>query len=557
MIQLLPSLALALLPLPALPATQGEPAAQGDEVLSVASEVSEVTVFPESAMVRRTANVPAGGGTFVLAGLPWMLDPDSVRVRCVGGDVIGIETLERRSTQVDEERIHTLRSRLKELQRELDGVRDEGKVLASIERHLSNLLEAEAAQHVEEVGAGRADVATWRENLAFLGEQLASNSRAQREVVWAVEELELQIEDVRLQLGSSEAGTFSREVRVEIAGQGARGATIDVEYLVARAGWRPIYDLRTARDARSVELSYRAQVWQLSGEDWTDTQLMLSTARPRVGAQGPEPSPVWLGLYDPEQAVGAFAGRKAPAARAELRELGYTGEASDAAAPPPFAAVQSEGLSVRFRLASRETIQTREQPTTVLVGQATLAVEPEYYAVPALDENVWLRGRTANATEWTMLPGRAAVYFGADFVGHAELGAVQPGEELTLALGPDPALTLERVLTQDLHKEPGLLGSRVTELKGWRVHLENHGAAAAVRGVARVVVQEVLPRSRDERLKIELDQAAPPPSTDERWRQEREEEGVLTWVVDVPEGGTLDISWRMKASHPKSLEIQR
>ena len=51
-----------------------------------------------------------------------------------------------------------------------------------------------------------------------------------------------------------------------------------------------------------------------------------------------------------------------------------------------------------------------------------------------------------------------------------------------------------------------------------------------------MVVQEVLPRSRDERLKIELDQAAPPISTDERWVQDREEEGVLTWVVDVREG---------------------
>ena len=547
MIQSLFSLALALAP------AQGEP-------LPVASAVSEVTVFPRSAMVRRTANVPAGGGTFVLEGLPWRLDPESVRVRCVGGEVISTETRERTVPAVSDDRLESLRSTLKALQRELETAEDEWGVLRSIHDHLTNLLEAEAAVHVEEVGGGRADPETWSENLTYLTEQLAANVRGQREVVWRMEETRERMEDVRLELGSTEgSGAYHRDVLVEIAGQGARGATIDVEYLVPRAGWRPVYDLRTAQDARTVELSYRAQVWQQSGEDWNEAELLLSTARPHVGAQGPEPRPVWLGLVDPRShSVVDRRSREAPALR-ELGELGYVGEEADGdsadAAPPPFAAVQSEGLSVRFRLAGRETIESRDQPTTVLVGQATLRLEPEYYAVPALDENVWLRGRTANATEWTMLPGRAAVYFGADFIGRAEIGAVQPGEELILALGPDPKLTLERVLTEDLHKEPGILGSRVSRTQAWRVHVENHGAAAAANGLARVVIHEVLPRSNDERLKIELLGSEPVTSADERWQQDREEKGVLTWVVDVPEGGFADISWRMRTSHPKSLEI--
>jgi uncharacterized protein (TIGR02231 family) len=528
---------------------------QVEEPLPVASTLAEVTVFPGSALVRRTAAVPAGGGSFRVDGLPWSMDPGSVRVRCVGGHVLGIETRERHARSMPEERVETLRTKLRGLERELGGVHDESAVLEAIASHLNQLLKAEASNHVDDVSEGRATPEAWERNIAFLSEQLATNRRGQREAGWRAEELEAQIQDVRLELGSAGGGVYLRDVIVDVAGEGARGATLDVEYLVSGAGWRPKYDLRTASDARSVELSYRAEVWQQTGEDWDDVTLLLSTSRPQMGAEGPEPQVRWIGLEDPRRKGGAVVAARAPAADGVDFALGR-GESEGMLRTPVFASVQSEGLSVRFRLAARESIESRDQPTTVLVGQSRLDVEAEYYVVPARDENVWLRGRTKNSTEWTMLPGVASVYFGADFIGHATLDSVQPGAELTLHLGPDPALTVERVRTEDQHKEPGILGSRVSRTEAWRVTLENHGAAAARAGVARVFVQEILPKSRDERLKVELLSAQPKASTAERWAQDREEKGVLTWALDIPKGGAAEVLWRMRVSHPKGTRIR-
>ena len=43
-------------------------------------------------------------------------------------------------------------------------------------------------------------------------------------------------------------------------------------------------DLRRLRDgAKTIELTYRGLVRQSSGEDWTDVDLTLSTARPALG----------------------------------------------------------------------------------------------------------------------------------------------------------------------------------------------------------------------------------------------------------------------------------
>jgi uncharacterized protein (TIGR02231 family) len=213
---------------------------------------------------------------------------------------------------------------------------------------------------------------------------------------------------------------------------------------------------------------------------------------------------------------------------------------------------------VRFQLARRETIESREQPTTVLVGRASLAVAAERYCTPALDPTVWLRGKAKNTSAWTLLPGNAAVFLGADYLGMAHIGAVQPGQELTLHLGADPALVVERTQTEDMSKGPGFLSSRAEKIEGWRVHLENHGARTSAKdGAVDVIVREVLPRPRDERVEVELTKSEPKTSKDERWKKDLEEKGIHTWVVRVPKDGATDIVWQATVTFPKGADLVR
>src|SRR5206468_9066252 len=115
------------------------------------------------------------------------------------------------------------------------------------------------------------------------------------------------------------------------------------------------------------------------------------------------------------------------AARRPLESIGYgerraaaddkSAPAAEAPEPRPFASVESQGLSVHFKLAKKETVQSRDEPTTVLVGTGELSIAPERVCVPALDTTVWLRARAKNTSPWVLLPGSAAVFFGADYLG--------------------------------------------------------------------------------------------------------------------------------------------
>jgi uncharacterized protein (TIGR02231 family) len=299
-------------------------------------------------------------------------------------------------------------------------------------------------------------------------------------------------------------------------------------------------------------------VWQSSGEDWTGVVMALSTAQPLRGAQGPDPDPIWLSLLDPRvPAAGRSGGDKDDAsfARESMFKLGESADHPRAIALR-LASIDARGLSVRYALPGEQTVESRPQPTHVLVGQATLACSPEYFATPSLDLSVWLRGRTKNTSPLTLLPGVASVFLGGEFLGRCQLDAVQPGQEFTLHLGADPALELERIQKDLSNEQGGVFSNDQERSETWLVRLKNHGAlACGPDGKVKVFVREALPRSSDERLEIELASSSPKPLGDARWKQDRDEQGIATWLLEVPRGGEAQLQYRLDYEYPEGARI--
>lgn len=538
------------------------------------TRIEDVTVYTETALVHRSARIERGG-SYVVRGLPAALDPRAVRVRCPAGDVVRVEVRERRASGVPEARVQGLRERLDGERRELQRLQDEKGVFTTLQGGLVQLAQLDARDHARDVAAGSGDPAAWRASAQFLSERSAEVLENLRENSWKIDDRTRAIQALERELGGlqSDGNVLVHDVEVEVAANGP--STLDVEYLVHATGWTPAYDLRAASSLAAVELVYRARVHQNTGEDWNDVALALSTAQPQRGAQGPEPVTAWVSVNDPRvlsgsSSRGLTAQREAPKA---LSANGYDGGDQDAARDrSPYAEVERLGLSARFQLARRETIPSRDEPVSVLVGEAQLAINPERFCTPALDTTVWLRAKAVNTSPWILLPGDAAVFLGADYLGRARIELVQTGQELTLHLGADPMLTVTRTKIEDLSKGPAFLSSRASKVDAWRVRIENHGAVVAngsgapnaggavasnAGGAVDVFVREAVARTRDNRIEIELTKAEPRESNDARWKQDREERGIHTWVLRVPRGGATELVLQTTITYPKDAVLAR
>lgn len=60
-----------------------------------------------------------------------------------------------------------------------------------------------------------------------------------------------------------------------------------IEYFISDAGWNPKYDIRTKAVNMPSVLSYKADVFQNTDDDWTNVELILSSSNPSLGGTKP------------------------------------------------------------------------------------------------------------------------------------------------------------------------------------------------------------------------------------------------------------------------------
>ncbi|HMC98167.1 MAG TPA: mucoidy inhibitor MuiA family protein, partial [Flavobacteriales bacterium] len=105
-----------------------------------------------------------------------------------------------------------------------------------------------------------------------------------------IKELNEQLNKLRLQLNQVQGrkARATSEVVVDVSANSAVEAALTLKYMVHSAGWGPSYDIRVADITRPLQLTYKAQVYQSTGEEWKDVELALSSGQPARDATMPE-----------------------------------------------------------------------------------------------------------------------------------------------------------------------------------------------------------------------------------------------------------------------------
>ncbi len=319
----------------------------------VEAHIAEVTVYSDRARVRRRGSVTLKPGAAVvrLPDLPGAAFVDTVRLSAAGARVLRVEAV-----PIERERFSI--EQAKKLLEELDAVADRSAELddrAAVDDWLVSVVTrlAPAAPVSEEKREGRkplaVDVPSWWRALDFLG---ARATAARTRLAALVDERRVLVErqqKLRTDIAALNQGGFSaRVVEVSAVLESTGGAaSLELEYFVPGARWKPAYDLHYAMSKGLLRLDTTAMVEQRTGEDWTNAALLLSTATPGRGIDLPELLTWTLG----EQAdfVPRLRPRPAPVTAAPL---------ASAPPAPPSARTLARGIDedmLRARIARAAT----------------------------------------------------------------------------------------------------------------------------------------------------------------------------------------------------------
>jgi uncharacterized protein (TIGR02231 family) len=520
--------------------------------------ITTVAVYPDRARVTRSGAVTlkSGSHTLELPQLPLSLDAASVRASARGtarARLLGVDVRRDFYEEVPVERV-------RELERQIEGLEDE---VGGVEAQVALLQQERAA-----LGDLGGQTKAFAHGLAF-GKTTAEAQMAvfdslrgrAEEVNAALLDLAVQrrdlgrrLEKLRNELSQVQGGgrrqRYTAVIEVEVTQAGE--LTVELTYVVSRAGWQPLYDVRLLEegDQRVLEVGYLAQVTQRTGEDWSDVALTLSTARPALAETLPELDPWYVGpvtgAAKPQAKMAA--GIMTPAGPAPMIDKVMAmrtvaePEAEEEAAEVALATVDTSGAAVTYQVSGAITIPADGAPHKVAVARIELEPELDYATAPKLVAAVYRRARVANDSPYTLLPGSVNLFAGDEFIGATEFELVAPQGEIELYLGPDDRVKVERELKRrEVDKK--LIGDKCRLHYAYEITLEN-----LLSTKAQVTLHDQIPVPRHEDVKVKLTSTEPEP-------EERSKLNLLDWEFELDSGEKRVVGFGFIVEYPRGMRL--
>ncbi len=107
------------------------------------------------------------------------------------------------------------------------------------------------------------------------------------------------------------------EITLKLDAPGATNLVLSFTYTIKNAGWFPLYDVRATDIDSPVSFRYKANVYQQSGTDWDNVNIVLSTGDPTTNNEKPDLDSKWLRFvsrdYKANKAVGNSSVKYNPA----------------------------------------------------------------------------------------------------------------------------------------------------------------------------------------------------------------------------------------------------
>lgn len=453
--------------------------------------------------------------------------PEQLRVRSI--------SVSRRRVTLEHEHpvdLAELRERRRAQQAELE--RLEQRRLRAVNDHasLAELIELTLAEISEDVGWARQDRQRWTEQL----EQLeAAQLELALEVRRTAHQHQLSTRElsdlIQLEAASSSiANSVTAELELELINPEPRSRRVQlsVDYLVPGALWRPWHTARLIEAQAKLEFTCEGAVWQATGEDWIDVQLIFSTERPS------------LGVAPPSLATDTLRMRKRGAVvEVEARDqtvhtAGLGGEAGGAPAEvahEQLPGIDDGGEALELRGRVKATIPTDGRPYRVPIFSFEAPAETALVCMPERIAAVMLRSRQPNRSAHPLLAGPVDLIRNSGLVGRTSTLFIAPGERFELGWGPEAALRVTRTV-ELLEHERRMMSAWTRKPRRVRVKLSN----LAPVGVS-VEVQERIARSELEKVEVELSEASHGAKADD--------DGFVTWTAELPGFGheQLELSW--------------
>ncbi len=514
-------------------------------VIKFDPKIKTVTVYPDRALVVREQllRLPAGKIKLRFENASPSLIPHSMQAFCgqSGCFVQGVHSYIEKNLTYKNPQVDRLAKKMDELDAQLEKQKNivvrVQKEIAELKRYKKYLALAIAHSSVE---SKTVTARQWQLAMDFLRSRLmsanAEKKKAEETIARIKEQIGLIGKQVRQLRASGAKDTRIVEISLDILKP--MNSRVSFSYLIGNAAWHVSYGMYLKKN-HQIHIEYYGNVKQQTGEDWSNVDLRLSTAKPASGTKRPGISSLLVyGKKQTQKTVYRQTEEKVFQQSSSRPEIPQKSDKANA-----FTRVEKAGLSLVFRINKKSTILSRDQKQRVTITQFTTPqAQMNYRLVPSVSRLAHLVARVKHNSEYPILQGRADIYRYSGFVGQSNVMYTPQNSQLIVGFGADRSIKVRR----NVSRKTESIGV-ITSEKRFTTHIETavefHG-----KGQYPLYVWERIPVSQVEEVKVKLGE-----KTSSGYDSVNERDGIFKWKLQMSPGQSRNIQLHYQVTVPKNF----
>ena len=366
-----------------------------------------------------------------------------------------------------------------------------------------------------------------------------------------IEKLDKSINRINGKLRQHQSKTREREsvitVKVDVS-QSHKGK-VALSYYSRDAYWTPEYDLRAESVESDINLTYKANIVQNTGNDWNNIELSLSTGNPSLNGTVSELSTWRLNYYRERRKQKAYKMQKSrqlanydnavASEEVELEEkseerLSFSNSLSNAE-------LSESGTNYNFKINTPYDIPSQGKATAVEIKRINIKSEFRYFAVPKKDDDAFLMARLTNWSGMNLIPGNSSIYFEGNYVGKSYIDPYGANDTLSVSMGRDKNIFIKREKINDECQNVLVSNAKKRTIE-WKTTVKNQR-----KETIEITIQDQIPVSKVKEMIVSFENLSN--------ADYDEKTGILTWKITLAAGELKEIGFAYSVKYPKNKVV--
>ncbi|TSJ41905.1 DUF4139 domain-containing protein [Fluviicola chungangensis] len=389
------------------------------------------------------------------------------------------------------------------------------------------------------------------------------------------EVLSSKINDTRFQLTELNylENQRSNQVIVLIDVDNSTDISGTLKYLVSDCGWAATYDLSATDLNQPINLKYKAQVYNNTGNDWKNVHLTLSTSDPLLSAASPVLNPFYIRYGEQveyskksyvqpmqqkteyrteimneinmanQRAYDNYVLDQKVSENADYFSSSRSGSKNEGKKVSTVAMKQIEisDLNAEFVIAHPFSCPTDAKPYIVEIKEINMPATFTHVSVPKLDQGSFLLANIVGWQDLDLIPGPTNVYFAGNYVGVSEINTNNVDDTLSLSFGRDSKIQVLRKLKSEMSTKK-ISGSTKKDTYFYDIQVRNNRTVPV-----KINVFDQIPLSSSGEITVTVETIGTGKKNDLT--------GEVTYMIILQPGETANLEIGYSVKYPKNAKV--